>query len=69
MKRAIGDTAAITFAASFYRAIGFGRSVQDAFDQGKAALMLEGIPEDTTPTLLVRHGVDPRSLFLISKTE
>ena len=45
----IGDDAAITFAASFYRAIGFGRTIQEAFDQGRTALMLEGIPEERTP--------------------
>ena len=46
MNTAIGDKAAIIFAASFYRAIGFGRSVEQAFEQGKVALLLEGIPED-----------------------
>jgi hypothetical protein len=65
MNKAIGDQAAITFAASFYRALGFGRSVQEAFDQGKAALMLEGIPEDNTPELLCRSGVDPDDVVLI----
>jgi CHAT domain-containing protein len=65
MKRAIGDEAAITFAASFYRAIGFGRTIQQAFDQGKTALMLEGIPEQDTPELLVRAGVDPNAIFLV----
>ena len=45
MSTAIGDEAAIIFAASFYRAIGFGRSIKDAFDQGKIAIMVEGIPE------------------------
>jgi len=64
MKTAIGDDAAIVFAASFYRAIGFGRSVQNAFDQGKTALMLQGIPEETTPDLIARKGVDPAELFL-----
>ena len=64
MKQAIGDKAAITFAASFYRAIGFGRTIQQAFDQGKTALMLEGIPEQDTPELLVRPGVDPNAIFL-----
>ena len=34
MSTAIGDEAAIIFAASFYRAIGFGRSIKEAFDQG-----------------------------------
>jgi len=52
MVRAIGDNAAITFAASFYRAIGFGRSIKEAFDQGIAALLLDGGPEDKTPVLM-----------------
>src|SRR5690348_11295843 len=34
MNATIGDKAASAFAASFYRAIGFGRSVKDSFDQG-----------------------------------
>ena len=33
MNDAIGDEAAITFSASFYRALGFGRSIQEAFEQ------------------------------------
>ena len=66
MKQEIGDDAAIAFAASFYRAIGFGVSVKDAFEQGRTALMLEGIPEEDTPTLLVRKGADPSSMFLIT---
>ena len=65
MNAVIGDQAAIIFAASFYRAIGFGRSIQEAFEQGKVALMLEGIPEDTIPELLYKSGVDPRELFLL----
>ena len=66
MNRAIGDAAAIVFAASFYRAIGFGRSVKEAFELGKAALLLEGIPEEKTPELLTRHGVDAAGLTLIA---
>jgi hypothetical protein len=56
MKRPIGDAAAIAFAASFYRALGFERTVEEAFEQGKAALKLAGIPEDTTPQLLKKKG-------------
>lgn len=67
MSKRIGDDAAITFAASFYRAIGFGRSVQEAFEQGKTALLLEGIPEEATPQLLVREGVDASKITLIEK--
>jgi hypothetical protein len=66
MKRAIGDDAAITFAASFYRAVGFGRSVKEAVDQGKTALLLEGILEEQTPVLLNRRGVAPELIFLIN---
>jgi hypothetical protein len=66
MSRAIGDNAAIVFAAAFYRAIGFGRSVREAFDQGKAALLLEGIPEQRTPTLLTRSGIAAESIVLIN---
>jgi hypothetical protein len=75
MKKAIGDDAAIVFASSFYRALGFGRSVQEAFDQGRTALLLNGIPEANTPDLLVRNGVDPKmvilveSAMLLNKTE
>lgn len=66
MSDLIEDEAAITFAASFYRAIGFGRSVKDAFEQGIVALRLDGVPEDNKPTLWVKEGVDPSKLFLIN---
>jgi hypothetical protein len=66
MSTEIGDQAAIIFAASFYRALGFGRSVQHAFEQGKVALLLEGIPEDKTPALLCRKGIDASKIFLVA---
>lgn len=59
MAEEISDEAAITFISSFYQAIGFGRSVQDAFEQGKIALMLEGIRQEHIPVLLSKAGVDP----------
>lgn len=69
MNIAVGDKAAITFAASFYRAVGFGRSVKQAFEQGKTALLLEDIPEENTPELVMRPGVDPARIFLIEAPE
>jgi hypothetical protein len=66
MNKAIGDDAAIVFAGSFYRALGFGRSVQEAFDQARTALLLEGIPEEMTPELLVRSGVDASKVVLVN---
>lgn len=61
----ISDTAAIAFGASFYRAIAFGRSVQDAFDQACTALMLENFEEGEHPVLVTRAGVDASQLFFI----
>jgi hypothetical protein len=66
MNDAIGDEAAIAFAASFYRAIGFGLSIKQAFDQGIVVLLLEGIPEESKPELLVKEGVDPEKIVLIA---
>ena len=63
---AIGDKAAITFAAAFYRALGFGRDVQTAYRLGKNELKLQGIPEDTTLELLTRNGVHASGLVLIT---
>lgn len=68
MSKAIGDQAAITFASSFYRAIGFGESVKRAFEQARVVVLLEGIPEDKTPQLLVRSGVDATEVYLVKET-
>jgi hypothetical protein len=68
MNREISDWAAIKFAASFYGALAFGRSVQKAFDQGVARLCAEGIEETETPGLLVRSGVDASRLVLVGSS-
>jgi hypothetical protein len=65
MNRAIGDEAAIVFAAAFYRKLGFGDSVKDAFEEARVALQLQGIAEHQTPELLVKLGVDPDKVFLV----
>ncbi|RRJ97498.1 CHAT domain-containing protein [Opitutaceae bacterium TAV4] len=65
MKTSIGDEAARVFAAAFYSAIGFGLSVGRAFAQAKAALMLEGIPEQDTPELFMAQGVQAYDLVLV----
>lgn len=66
MSDKISDKAAIAFASSFYRAIGFGRSIQESFEQGKVALLMEGIPEDNTPKLWTKPGIDPSQVFILS---
>jgi hypothetical protein len=64
MKRPIGDSAAISFAASFYRAVGFGRSVQDAFDLGCISAELTDSTEADNAGLLHAAGVDPSDFHL-----
>jgi CHAT domain len=68
MNRSISDRAAIKFAASFYGALAYGRSVQKAFDQGVARLRVEGIAEADTPELLVRACVDASRVVLVGPT-
>ena len=65
MKTSIGDNAARVFSAQFYSAIGFGLSAKRAFEQAKAALMLEGIAEQDTPELFTSAGVDADELVLV----
>jgi len=67
MTKAIGDEAAISFASWFYGALAFGRSVGEAYEQGRTALMLNGIPEESTPALLVRPGVDALQSILVDR--
>src|SRR2546425_11147586 len=66
MKESIHDKAATVFGSSFYRAIGFGRSLQEAFEQGITSLLLEGIAEEDIPELLVKEGVDAKKVVLIA---
>jgi len=69
MTTSIGDKAARIFAAQFYSAIGFGLSLRKAFDQGKAALMLESIPEEDIPELFVEQGGDPDQFVIVKPGE
>ncbi len=65
MNTSIGDEAARVFSAQFYSAIGFGLSVGRAFQQAKAALMLEAIPGESTPELFVTTGLNADDLILV----
>lgn len=67
MSDAISDEAAIKFAAAFYSGIGFGRSIQTAFDLGKNAILGENIPEEHIPQLLCRGGIIASSVTLTAK--
>lgn len=64
---AISDAGAITFGASFYSAVAFGRSVQTAFDQACAALALSHPAERDCPRLIARRGVNPGRIVLVRR--
>jgi TIR domain/CHAT domain len=51
MRQSIGDTAAIKFAVGFYDALGAGKGFDKAFEFGRNAIGLKGIPEQLTPIL------------------
>jgi hypothetical protein len=64
----ITDRTARLFAAQFYSALGFGKSVQKAFDQASVLLRVKGAGggEGAAPHLLARAGVDPARLVLVA---
>lgn len=66
MSAEIGDKAACVFASALYSSIGFGYSLQKSFDQAIATLMLEGIPEDTTPQLFVQDGLNSNEICFVN---
>ncbi|HAT3999161.1 TPA: CHAT domain-containing protein [Elizabethkingia anophelis] len=65
MNTSIGDDAARIFSSQFYSAIGFGFSVGKAFQQAKALLMMEGIPEENTPELFIKDGLKAEEIILV----
>ncbi|MFA9459017.1 hypothetical protein ACERJO_20015, partial [Halalkalibacter sp. AB-rgal2] len=65
MNEAVYDDAAREFAAQFYSAIGFGKSVQNAFEQGKLALILAGLEGEEIPELYTRTCLEPNEIILV----
>lgn len=65
MNNPISDNAARIFSAQFYSALGFGKSVETAFEQAKSALMLEGILEEDTPELYTKDGIEPENIIIV----
>jgi hypothetical protein len=67
MQDEIADEAARVFASAFYRGLGFGSTVQDAFDQGVLDLRLAGMTDDAAvPILLVREGLSAADSTLVA---
>jgi len=59
----IGDKAGVTFAGAFYRALGFGKPVQDAFDSAQAELRLTKMPRSKGIELFIRNGASEAKRF------
>jgi len=64
MSAAIADRSAVSFAASFYQALGFGRDVRTAFELGCGQIGLESLTGEETPKLITSPGVDARTIYL-----
>ena len=56
MNQPIGDPAAVCFARGFYTSLGNGGSYEAAYEMGRTAIDLEGLPEVATPVLRTRLG-------------
>lgn len=68
MTTSISDKAANVFAAQFYSSLGFGLSVEKAFQQAKGIMMLESPAEANTPALYVKDGVNADALYIVCPT-
>lgn len=61
--RGIGDKGSVAFAGAFYRALGFGKSIRQAFDSARAELVLTKMPRTQGIELFVREGISERDPF------
>jgi len=61
--KGIGDKEGVAFAGALYRALGFGKSIKEAFESAKAELALTRMPRTKGLVLFVRDGVDETDSF------
>jgi hypothetical protein len=61
--RPIGDKASVAFAGAFYRALGFGKCIRDAFRSAGAELALIKMPRSRGIKLFVRNGINEGDQF------
>ncbi|MBF0383781.1 MAG: CHAT domain-containing protein [Magnetococcales bacterium] len=67
MSSEIDDNSAVNFASGFYRAIGFNRSIQTAFDLAKNEIDLEGNKGCTVPIIITKNDADASKIFLLNR--
>jgi hypothetical protein len=56
--KGIGDKGSVAFAGAFYRALGFGQSIREAFNSARAELVLTKMPRTQGIELFVREGIE-----------
>jgi len=64
MSGSIHDDAARSFAIGFYGGLGEHESIAAAFEHGRAAIRLDGLPDAERPRLKVRNGFNAAQLIL-----
>lgn len=64
MSRSVGDRDSIVFTTGFYEALGYGRSLGQAFELAKLRIDLAGCPDQDVPRAFARPGVDAQTLYL-----
>jgi hypothetical protein len=67
MSGAIGDEAAVSFAAAFYQALAFGQDIKTAYDLACNNIQLRGLAEHDIPELISRPGVDATDIYVSRK--
>ena len=67
MNNSLGDEVAIVFASQLYSSIGFGLSLEKAFQQAIVSLKLYEIPEEQIPQLYVLEGIEAKDIYLVTK--
>lgn len=68
MSDSIRDDTACIFAAQFYSSLGFGLSVEQAFNQAKAELILESLPGEDIPKLYSKDKSSTNEMYLVKKS-
>jgi len=68
-ERPIGDKVSVAFAGAFYRALGFGKSIRDAFESAKAELALTKMPRSRGIQLFIKKGIGERDTLPLIGTD
>ncbi len=66
MNDSVGDDTAIAFSTGFYKALGAGKPVDNAFNWACAEIGLEGIPEEDIPVLHAQRSLTEKTKWVVS---